>query len=388
MTDLRRAEKERDRLLTAERAARAEAEAGSRTKDEFLAMLAHELRNPLGVILNGVRILDSIGSPEPDAARVRGVMTRQTQHLGRLLGDLLDVARISQGKIELRREVIDLRAVVDFVLEAERHRLVLKSQHLDVTMPKTPVFVYGDPARLQQVIGNLIHNASKYTPEHGRVAVTIEQRDDEAVARVSDTGAGIPADQLTAVFGLFTQLDRSPDRIQEGLGIGLTLVQRLVKQHGGRVEARSEGLGCGSEFIVTLPLAPVAEPTSSFVPPAPARRKFHLLIIEDNADARELLKFGLGLAGHHVDVAADGSEGVARAIALHPDVAVVDLGLPGMDGFSVARALRAKFGPSIRLVALTGYGQSDDRRRTREAGFDAHITKPASVEDVLAALPV
>ena len=149
MTDLRRAEKERDRLLTAERAARAEAEAGSRTKDEFLAMLAHELRNPLGVILNGVRILDSIGSPEPDAARVRGVMTRQTQHLGRLLGDLLDVARISQGKIELRREVIDLRAIVDFVLEAERHRLVLKSQHLDVTMPKTPVFVYGDPARLQ-----------------------------------------------------------------------------------------------------------------------------------------------------------------------------------------------------------------------------------------------
>ncbi len=367
--------------------ARRTAESANQAKDEFLAMLAHELRNPLGVVLNGVKILDRIGVRHGEAVRTRAVMARQTQHLARLLDDLLDVARISQGKIDLRKELLDLRTVVDFALESERHRLMVKSQHLTVTMPDTPVTVYGDPARLQQVVANLVHNAAKYTPERGRVDVTVEERDDEAIVRVRDTGAGIPYEKLQTVFDLFVQLNVSKDRSEAGLGIGLTLVQRLVAQHGGRVQARSEGVGRGSEFVVTLPRVPVvAAPSATLLPPSPALRRLRILLIEDNADARDMLKMGLELTGHRVEVAADGAQGIERAVTDRPDVAIVDLGLPGIDGFTVARELRTKLGPDLRIVALTGYGQSEDRRRTQEAGFNVHITKPATVDDVLAAL--
>jgi len=254
-------------------------------------------------------------------------------------------------------------------------------------MPDTPVTVYGDPARLQQVVANLVHNAAKYTPERGRVDVTVEERDDEAIVRVRDTGAGIPYEKLQTVFDLFVQLNVSKDRSEAGLGIGLTLVQRLVAQHGGRVQARSEGVGRGSEFVVTLPRVPVvAAPSATLLPSSPALRRLRILLIEDNADARDMLKMGLELTGHRVDVAADGAQGIERAVTDRPDVAIVDLGLPGIDGFTVARELRTKLGPDLRIVALTGYGQSEDRRRTREAGFNVHITKPATVDDVLAAL--
>jgi PAS domain S-box-containing protein len=395
VTELRRADEERGRLLAAERAARAEAEEArhaaeeaSRAKDEFLAMLAHELRNPLGVVLTGVKILDKIGSTQPEAVRVRTLMTRQTEHLARLIDDLLDVARITRGKIELRKEILDLRTVVDFAVEAERHRLVVKDQRLGVAMAEAPVTVYGDQARLQQVAANLIHNASKYTPSGGHVDVVVEPHGDRAVLRVRDTGIGIPADKLRSVFELFVQLDSSPDRPQGGLGVGLTLVQRLVLQHDGDVEARSEGSGQGSEFVVSLPLARALDDQWRRArPAAKTRRALHILIIEDNEDERELLRYGLELDGHRVDTARDGATGVDLAVAGRPDVAVVDLGLPGLDGLSVARALRATLGMAIRLVALTGYGQSEDRRRTRDAGFDAHIIKPASIEELLAALP-
>jgi signal transduction histidine kinase/CheY-like chemotaxis protein len=368
-------------------AARDAAEASNRAKDEFLAMLAHELRNPLGVILNGLKILDRVGQHDDEPSRIRALMTRQTEHLARLLDDLLDLARISQGRVELRKEPLDLRTVVDFAVESERHRLAAKAQALDIAMPPAPVMVYADQARMQQVVGNLIHNASKYTPERGRVSVKVEPAGDEARVHVRDTGVGVPREKLAAIFDLFVQLDASPDRAQGGLGIGLTLVRRLVEQHGGSVRAESEGAGQGTEFIVTLPLTSAAplSPPASERPSSP--RRLQILLIEDNADAREMLQFGLTLAGHQVQTAADGDAGIAFAIASPPDVAIVDLGLPRVDGLGVARALRAKLGPAIRLVALTGYGQQADRERTRAAGFDAHVTKPATVEDVLAALP-
>jgi CheY-like chemotaxis protein len=218
--------------------------------------------------------------------------------------------------------------------------------------------------------------------------VVVERRGDRAVLTVRDTGVGIPAEKLEAVFGLFVQLDSSRDRAQGGLGIGLTLVQRLIRQHDGDVEARSEGRGQGSEFVVSLPLARALDDQwRRALPAAPARRPLHILVIEDNEDERELLRYGLELEGHRVDTAVDGAAGVDLAVASRPDVALVDLGLPGLDGVSVARKLRATLGMAIRLIALTGYGQSEDRRQTRDAGFDAHIIKPASIEEVLAALP-
>ena len=379
-------QQELERQYSAADAARRTAEAASRAKDEFLAMLAHELRNPLGVVLNGVKILDRIGSGDDEAARIRSVITRQMEHLSRLLDDLLDVARISQGRIELRKEPVDLRTVVDFAVESERHRIVAKAQTLDVVMPSAPIMVYADRARLQQVVGNLIHNASKYTPEHGRVGVSVGHAGDEASVRVRDTGVGIPPEKLAAIFELFVQLDTSPDRAEGGLGIGLTLVRRLLEQHAGHVRAESAGLGLGSEFIVTLPTTAAAQPAAP-VAPASSVRPLRILLIEDNADARDMLELGLTLAGHDVESAANGPGGIDAAIANHPDVAIVDLGLPEMDGLEVARVLRAKLGSRIRLIALTGYGQPADRERTRAAGFDAHVTKPASVEDLLAALP-
>ena len=325
VTELRRADEERGRLLAAERAAREEAEEArhaaeeaSRAKDEFLAMLAHELRNPLGVVLTGVKILDKIGSTQPEAVRVRTLMTRQTEHLARLIDDLLDVARITRGKIELRKEILDLRTVVDFAVEAERHRLVVKDQRLGVAMAEAPVTVYGDQARLQQVAANLIHNASKYTAQRrprrrGRGAPTAIGPSCACATR----GSGFPADKLRAVFELFVQLDSSPDRSQGGLGVGLTLVQRLVLQHDGDVEARSEGAGQGSEFVVSLPLARALDDQWRRArPAAKARRPLHILIIEDNEDEREPLRYGLALDGHRVDTARDGATGVDLAVAV------------------------------------------------------------------------
>jgi signal transduction histidine kinase len=378
----REATEARARLLEQERALRMDAEAANRAKDEFLAMLAHELRNPLGVILNGVGVLDRLHAGGEDGARIRRLIGRQAHHLARLLDDLLDVARIRRGKIVLRRETIDLRAVVDLAVQGERHRLEAKGQHLTVMLPPEPVPVHGDPARLQQVVSNLVNNASKYTAAEGDVAVELRVEAGEANLVVRDTGIGISGPQMASIFDLFVQLDTPIARSEGGLGIGLTLVRQLVEQHDGTVRVASAGPGQGTAFTVTLPLAAGAARPKEGVARTPAGPLRDVLLVEDNDDAREALRIGLELAGHRVRVASDGGSGIQRAMEVRPDVAVIDVGLPGLDGYQVARALRQKLGPNLLLIALTGYGQADDQRRALEAGFDIHLTKPIGVEDL------
>ena len=364
--------------------ARTAAESANAAKDEFLTMLAHELRNPLGVILNGINVLDrSESANAPPAVRVRELMRHHTRHLARLLDDLLDVARLSQGKIQLRLEVIDLRAVVDLTLQVYRDRLEMRGQRVSVTVPDDPVYVYGDPTRLQQIVGSLVDNASKFTPTGGAVWVSLEEINEEALVSVRDNGIGIPPDQLEAIFDLFTQLEPIVGRAEGGLGVGLTLVRRLTEMHGGRVHAHSGGRGAGSEFIVRLRVARRAPAGRASAASAPARRSYQVLVVEDNAAARDTLRFVLELEGHRVDVAADGPSGMAAADRARPEVAFVDIGLPGLDGYEVARRLRATHGDTLRLFAISGYGQPEDVRRALDAGFDGHLTKPVEMQEVL-----
>jgi CheY-like chemotaxis protein len=339
-------------------------------------MLAHELRNPLGVILNGIGVMDQIGAPSPEAVRTRMLIRRQTMHLARLLDDLLDVARIGQAKIELRTEPLDLRAIAQQAVDGLRHLIDSRGHAVHVEVPPEPVHVVGDPARLEQVVGNLLNNACKYTPDGGAIGVTVLAADERAVIRVCDTGIGIARDRLDAIFELFTQLNPTLARTEGGLGIGLTLVKRLVELHGGTVCAYSEGPGRGSEFEVRLPQASGVR----VVEPAPARPREvaarRIVLIEDNDDAREMLAFSLRLHGHVTHEARSGGEGLEVAGRVAPDVVLVDIGLPDIDGYEVGRLLRALLGPRANLVAVTGYGQPEDRRRTEEAGFDVHLVKP------------
>src|SRR5262245_24600179 len=381
-----------DDLLARERAARwaadaarADAERANRAKDEFLAMLAHELRNPLSVITNAVAVMDRTDDVLPERRRAGLAIRRQTEHLARLLDDLLDVARITSGRIELERERVDLRAVIELALDAQRHRMEAKTQHLALSVPREPVLVIGDSVRLQQVIGNLLNNASKYTPAGGSIRLTLDAASGEAVVSVRDNGAGIPADQLHAIFELFTQVNPTLARSEGGLGIGLTLVKRVVELHGGTVDARSEGVGRGAEFVVRLALASAtSEP--AVPPPAPvAAKALRILVIEDHDDGREMLAAMLRLYGHEVLEAATGEEGVETAVRCAPDVVLVDIGLPDIDGYQVGQRIRQKFGAGVRLVALTGYGQPGDRARSEHAGFDAHLVKPVDVPVLAAA---
>jgi PAS domain S-box-containing protein len=365
--------------------ARAAAEAANAAKDEFLTMLAHELRNPLGVILNGVSVLDRHGSRAPESIRVRDLIRHHTRHLARLLDDLLDLARISQGKIPLRSEVLDLRAVVDITVQAYRDGVEARGQKVSVSMPDVAVYVYGDRTRLQQITGNLLDNASRYTPAGGSVWVSVEEINDEVLLSVRDNGIGIPPDKLESIFELFTQLDVSVACSEGGLGIGLALVRRLTEMHGGRVHAHSDGRGSGSEFVVRLRRA--RPPVAAHAPTPPrARRAYDILLVEDNSAARETLRFVLELEGHRVQIAADGLGGVDAGVRRRPDVAFVDIGLPGLDGYEVGRRLRAVHGDGVRLFAITGYGRPEDIRRARHAGFDGHLTKPVEVDEVLRVL--
>ncbi len=355
--------------------ARAEAEAASRVKDEFLAMLAHELRNPLGTVVSAVGILDRVGSQDDRAERARTILRRQTEHLTRLLDDLLDVARVTTGKIVLAVRPVDLGEVVDHCLAALRNTGTL-SRHRLVIEPHE-VWVDADPARMQQVVSNLIVNAVKYTPEGGTIRVRVDRDGDEAVLTVADSGQGIAADLLPRVFDLFTQGTRGLDRQDGGLGVGLTLVRRLVEQHGGRVDAHSDGPGRGSAFVVRLPrrTPAVAAVGATAMPAASSAARRHVLVVEDNADAREALRSLLEVAGHVVGVAKTAEEAVEEALACEPDVALIDLGLPRLDGYEVARRLRMA-GAKTRLIAVTGYGQPADRQRTKDAGFEEHLVKP------------
>jgi PAS domain S-box-containing protein len=365
---------ERTRLHGNERAARAAAEEASRAKDEFLAMLGHELRNPLGAILSSMEVLEHFGADPQQAGRARQIMGRQVRHLARLVDDLLDVARVTTGKVELHRQPLDIAETAKACVNALGERL----SSYEVTVELEPVWVNGDPTRLEQVATNLLRNALEYTPAGGRIRVSVKAEDGDAVLRVEDSGVGISADLLARVFDLFVQDKRALDRPGGGLGIGLTLTRRLVELHGGAVVAASPGRGQGSVFTVRLPgLAGASarpEPLDGGIHPNVRRR---VLIVEDNADARESLRTILELSGHEIYEAGDGPGGVEQALELRPDLALIDIGLPSLDGYEVARQIRsAPAGRAMFLVALTGYGQPRDRQLAQDAGFDAHLVKP------------
>jgi PAS domain S-box-containing protein len=363
--------------------ARGEAEQASRAKDEFLAMLAHELRNPLGVIVHAVELLASEEDSGPDRDKTVSMIERQSRHLTRLLDDLLDVARIRIGHIQLDAQPLDLRTAMALAIETQRVRIDAKRQQVIVSVPRAPVTVMGDAVRLQQVVGNLVNNASKYTPHGGSIWVELTVEAAEAVLRVRDTGAGVPEDRLDAIFDLFVQANPTLARTEGGLGVGLTLVRRVVDLHAGRVDGHSEGLGKGAEFVVRLPLAKGDEATVT--PPAASPRVSprRILIIEDHQDGREALATLLRVKGHDVYEAANGRDGLALAERHQPEVALVDIGLPDLDGYAVGEALRSALGSRIHLVALTGYGQPRDRERALEAGFEAHLLKPVDVQALL-----
>ncbi len=386
-----RAERKR---LEAELRRRAEelAEA-DRRKDEFLALLSHELRNPLAPVSNALQLMRHHGLPDPDLQRAWEIMDRQVENLSRLVDDLLDVSRITRGKIHLRKERVDLNAAAETAIETARPLIEKRGHTLAVSFTPEPLWVEGDRVRLDQVAGNLLTNAAKYTDPGGRIEVRARQVGGEAVLSVRDTGIGIAPEAQAAVFDLFVQADRSPDRSQGGLGIGLTLARRLVELHGGTIAVASEGLGRGSEFTVRLPLARGASreapPEAPKTLEAPGRSAMRLVVVDDNRDGAESLALLLRLWGHDVALAHDGPAAVHLIGDFRPELALIDIGLPGMDGYQVARQVRREGGRRVVLAALTGYGQDEDRRRSREAGFDHHLVKPvepAALEKILAGL--
>jgi signal transduction histidine kinase/ActR/RegA family two-component response regulator len=360
-----------------------------RRKDEFLAMLAHELRNPLGAISNATAVLARFRTEDPQLATIREMLDRQVRHLGRLVDDLLDVARIAQDKLVLRRRRTDVADAVRQAVEANAAAADSRGQRIDVRLPRRELTVDADPARLAQIVSNLVHNAVKFTHEGGRIDVSVGTEDGHAVLAVADDGPGIAPELLGRVFDLFAQGARAGDRQEGGLGIGLTLVQRLVEMHGGTVEARSEGLGHGATFRVRLPLAAsdVAVVDEPAPPPPPADAEpLRVLVVDDNADVLTSMTMLLELEGHAVTTAQD-AESTFRAVQdFRPDVVLLDLGLPGADGYEVARRLRATLGAQLLLVAVTGYGQPEDRLRSRAAGFDHHLLKPVDFDALQALL--
>jgi len=369
--------RERVRLAAREREVLAESD---RAKDEFIAMLSHELRNPLAALTSAAQIL-AVTRPGSDVANAaQGVIERQTRQMTRLVEDLLDVSRIAMGKASLEREEIDLADLVQGVVltweqsgKLEQRRLVTRLQ---------PVWTHGDRSRLEQVLSNLLDNAVKFTSDGGNIEVTLDRDDNWARLVVSDRGAGIAAEQLPHVFELFVQGPQDVSRRRGGIGVGLALVKRLVDMHGGSVDVHSEGPGLGSRFVVRLPaVQPAQVPTISLTATQVGGEPLHILLVEDNQDARRSLGLLLSLDGHVVDEAASGVEGLEKATRARPDLALVDVGLPNIDGYELARRIRQlPGGVAVRLVALTGYGQPADKQRARDAGFDEHVTKPIGAE--------
>jgi signal transduction histidine kinase/CheY-like chemotaxis protein len=360
-----------------------EIEERDRRKDEFLAMLAHELRNPLAAISNAVTVLEKLGRQDDDTARIRTIIGRQTHHLARLVDDLLDVARVTTGRIVVERQPVALADVARRALQA--FEAAGKTANHEIVLKTDSVWVIGDASRLEQVVANLLDNALRYTARGGRVIVSVQRDAGEAVLRVSDTGRGIPLALLPQIFDLFVRGGGSHARA-DGLGLGLTLVRRLVELHGGSVEAISAGEGLGSELIVRLPASPEPIATDKLSAPS-ALRPTRILVVEDNDDARESLCLLLALDGHEVTAAGSGEDGLDRAQAHEFSIALVDLGLPGIDGFEVARRLRATSrGSEVRLVAISGYGQPMDRQRALAAGFDAHLVKPVDTDHLRSVL--
>jgi CheY-like chemotaxis protein len=356
-------------------------------RDHFLAMLSHELRNPLTAISLAV---DSVGATA-EVSNEHAILARQTRHLAKLVDDLLDIARVTTDKIFLHDGFVDLGDVTEHCVESMRARAEARRLRLTLHMNARHTVVRGDAVRLEQVVNNLLSNAIKYTPPGGEIEVTVEADPTDAVLRVRDSGKGIAPEMLNRVFDLFMQDETTIDRTDGGMGVGLTLVKKLVHLHRGTVRAYSHGRGSGSEFVVHLPLS---EKTAQAMnvpaqPPAKSAPR-RILVIEDNQDIRDLLRIKLRQLGHAVEAAEDGAAGLETLLASPPEIALVDIGLPGISGYDIARKARERLGSAVYLVALTGYGQSEDKDRALAAGFDVHLTKPPDfiyLQNVLARAP-
>ncbi|BFG72123.1 hypothetical protein PTKU46_01560 [Paraburkholderia terrae] len=385
-----------------------------RRKDQFLATLAHELRNPLAPIRNAVELMDPRHHANDETVRdARMIARRQVEHLSRLVDDLLDVSRITHGKIALQIECVDIAAAVATAVEANQPSIQKKQHTLHVNVPDESCMIYGDPIRVAQVISNLLSNAAKYTPEGGVIELDASAAEDIMTIRVRDNGIGIPPNELDDVFNLFMQSEDSLARSEGGLGIGLSLAKTLTELHGGTIEAFSAGLGMGSEFVVTLPIAASQNVATNVAAPCPAKSvaamigddastnpapvaanpvgdahsapdaKRRVMVVDDSVDGAESMSILLEMLGHDVRVMYDGAAAISTAGEFKPEVVLLDIGLPGIDGYQVARALRAEPATAgALLIALTGYGQESDRQRTRDAGFDHHLVKPASLDDI------
>jgi len=357
-----------------------------RSKDEFLAMLAHELRNPLAPLRNAAEILKSENADADDRRQAHRILGRQIENMTRMIDDLLDVSRINEGKVQLRKQPVGLEAILNSAASLVRTQCAAHSQELTLSLPKEPVFMNADPTRIEQIVGNLLNNASKYSGDGSSIVLSAERAEDvqppEVVIRVRDDGIGIDPELLPRIFGLFVQASRTIDRAHGGLGIGLTLVQRLVTLHGGTVEARSHGLGHGAEFIVRLPIlrdAPVLPSPPAAKPSQGVSRK--ILVVDDNTDSARSLAVLQSRRGHETRTAFTGPDAIAVAAEFRPDVVLLDIGLPGMDGFEVARRLRGM--PelsSLLLIAMSGYGRDEDRAEARRAGFDEYLVKPVELD--------
>jgi PAS domain S-box-containing protein len=366
--------------------------AADNNKNQFLATLAHELRNPLSPIRNAAALLGAGGDGGSERqARAREVITRQVDHLAHLVDDLLDVARISEGKIALRREDVNLGAVIGQAIETAAPLISARGHRLEVRLPEDQVWVSGDPVRLAQSMGNLLHNAAKFTPKGGEITVTATLVGDKVRVAVHDTGIGIAEDNLPRIFGMFTQAAVPPDRAPEGLGIGLSLVSRLLEMHGGQLSAESPGIGLGSTFTVELPVLRTAtagtDEGAAQAPGESASGGLRVLLVDDNVDAMEMMGFLLNEMGYEAVATHEADKLVQLALCHRPQVIVLDIGLPNVDGYELARMIKQH--PELshtRLVAHTGYGSPEDRKKAREAGFDAHLVKPAELADLEKAL--
>ena len=374
-----------NKRLTREMEERQAAERKSHAKDEFLAMLGHELRNPLSAISSAAALIGLPGATLDTVARAKQIIQRQSQHLSRIVDDLLDLSRAMSGKILLSRQPVDVAALVSACMDTFKATGRTGNYLLDMAM--RPGWVDGDATRLEQIATNLIDNALKYTPPGGTIAISVAEEGEQVVLTVRDSGVGISQELLPHVFDVFVQASTTLDRAQGGLGIGLALVRRLVELHGGSVSAHSAGASEGSTFEIRLPRAVAAAPAAAEAPSALDTGKPSVLLIEDNDDGREMMATMLSACGYPVCHAADGLQGVQMAFAHLPDVALVDIGLPGIDGYEVARRLRKNDGTRhIKLIALTGYGLADDQRRVLEAGFDMHLVKPVDINHLLEAI--
>jgi signal transduction histidine kinase/ActR/RegA family two-component response regulator len=359
----------------------------NRRKDEFLATLGHELRNPLAPIRNAIHYLSLQPGNDPEARKTLAMAERQVKHMVRLIEDLLDISRITRDALDLRIEPFELSEFVEEIAESSRYAAADGAHDLEFSAPKPGVRLLADRARLLQATGNVIHNAIKYTPEGGRIRVDVSSEGDRLSIVVTDTGIGIPRDRIDEIFQPFVQLDRTLEKARGGLGIGLALAQRIVAMHGGKLTAESEGPGKGSRFRIELPgVQPAPEPAAETTAPAAsapaagAARPIRVLVADDNVDSADSLALLLSRVGHEVVVANDGLEALRRAEETRPDLALLDIGMPGLNGYDVARRIRSEsWGTAMRLVALTGWGQHEDKTQATEAGFDAHLTKPVEM---------